>query len=108
MLSMPTATGAPPVRPPRGAAATPKPSWHLRAAGIIIAVLVLGYLSFGKSFGYIGYYPILIGEAGLFCVLVLLGMDQRLYFPRTLSAWLLFPMLLGIFGQAVYSVQYLH
>jgi hypothetical protein len=86
----------------------PKPSWHLRVAGIIVVVLVLGYLSFGKSFGYIGYYPVLIGEAGLFSVLVLLGMDQRLYFPRTLSAWLLFPILLAIFAQAVYSVQYIH
>jgi hypothetical protein len=84
-----------------------KPSWHLRAAGLILVILLLGYLSFGKSFGYIGYYPILIGEAGLFGAVAFLAMDQKLYFPRTLSAWLLFPMLLAIVAQAVYSVWYL-
>ena len=84
-----------------------KPSWHLRAAGLILVILLLGYLSFGKSFGYIGYYPILIGEAGLCGAVVFLAMDQKLYFPRTLSAWLLFPMLLAIVAQAIYSVWYL-
>ena len=89
------------------AAVQPKPSWHLRAAGLILALLVLGYLSFGKSFGYIGYYPILIGEAGLCVTALFLAMDQKLYFPRTLSAWLLFPMLLMIVAQAIYSAWYL-
>jgi len=89
------------------AAVQPKPSWHLRAAGLILALLVLGYLSFGKSFGYIGYYPVLIGEAGLCATALFLAMDQKLYFPRTLSAWLLFPMLLMIVAQAIYSAWYL-
>jgi len=89
------------------AAARPTPSWHLRVTGFVMMVLLLGYLSFGKSFGYIGYYPILIGEAGLCTAIFFLAMDQRLYFPRTLSAWLLFPMLLGMIAQAIYSVTYL-
>ncbi len=76
------------------AALKPRRSW----VDYLIIFLVIGYLTMGRRFAYIGYAPVFIGEIGLGSILVaryraLLGtwitaLSQRS--PISLVAWMIF------------------
>lgn len=81
-------------------------SRHGAAAGIVrnlLTALTVGYFALGKAFGYVGYYPFLIGEFALIiCLLVGLGWIP-LRVPRTTSMWILALFVISGFLQGVYS-----
>ncbi|MBN9660691.1 MAG: O-antigen ligase family protein [Acidobacteria bacterium] len=69
----------------------------------ILCALALGYWSTGKSFGYLGYYPILIGEISLAILFILALLHPHRYKARHLSAKFTIALFLIIISQAIYS-----
>ncbi len=84
--------------------------WVVRPSmllGGLLLVLVAGYWAFSRAFGYIGYYPILIGEVAMLAGVALVVWSGGFRFPRQLSAWLfVFVFLFGL-GQIIYSAWFL-
>ncbi len=68
-----------------------QPSQNLRVSLLVmglLVVLVTGYWSFGKSFGYLGIHPFYIGEAVLLAGLGMIAYRGRYYVLKHASFWL--------------------
>ncbi len=74
-----------------------------RAALALLWVLLLGFWGLGKSFGYLGSYPVLIGETMMLLIGLCLLMNLR-YCPVRQASSTATAILLGVIcAQAVYS-----
>lgn len=72
--------------------------------GGLLLILVIGYWTFGKSFGYLGRHPFYIGEAVLLVGLALLVNRGRFYVLKHASFWIYCSLFILTLVQGMISV----
>lgn len=75
--------------------------------GWCLAICLAGYWGFGKSFAYVGLYPVYVGEIFTIAGMLIVFAHGRIHLPRDGSVWICV-LLAGIaFIQAIVSVVFL-
>lgn len=74
----------------------------------LLVVLTAGYWAFGRSFAYVGLYPLFIGE-----IIIVIGLLAILRYgtipvPRNTMFWVFLIMLVIVIGQAFHSILVLN
>lgn len=72
-----------------------------------LAVCLAGYWGFGKSFGYVGLYPVYIGEIFTVVGVLLVLAEGRIHLPRHASFWICLLLIAVAFVQALVSAAFL-